>query len=288
MASGECVVKINEVILEALNTKTGAPNGGTRPGYQNDEVHVDPKTGEADFSGLTQAAQGAKMLGRGAQSVGKGIARGATAVGGAIAQGAKNVGGAIANTLGTDPVTGRPRTTLGYLARDFVGDFNYDAAARRKIKGLLAKGDEWLNAPDNAKPNLSADEQTQINKLLQQHGDAPINWEGTPTSPTTATTPATPAVMPNKPTGAQVPIGQRLVVLRPQPATMSGDPRRHGWYKMNDGWYDANGNPINDENKVAELEKLAPTGKLEPLPAGANDPAADWQKHVSGANESSK
>ena len=58
-------MKINEIIVEALNQSTGTPNGSTNPGYQNDEVHVDPRTGEADFSGLKQAWQGAKMLGRG-------------------------------------------------------------------------------------------------------------------------------------------------------------------------------------------------------------------------------
>lgn len=58
-------MKINEVIVEALNKATGTPN----PDYQNDEVHVDPKTGQADFSGIKQAWQGAKMLGRGAASL---------------------------------------------------------------------------------------------------------------------------------------------------------------------------------------------------------------------------
>lgn len=165
-------MKINEVITEAFNASTGTPNG------------------QPNFSGLKQAAQGAKMLGRGAQAVGKGIAQGAKTVGGAVAQGVKNVGSNIANQFGTDPATGRPRSTLGYLARDFVGSSNYDASAQDKVQSLLDKGDEWLNAPANAKPNLTDDEKEQINKILQKNNSY-IDWNA-PSRPPAQTTPATP------------------------------------------------------------------------------------------------
>lgn len=66
-------MKINEIVIEAVNPSTGTPNADPERGWDQDTYtgHVDPNTVQMpDFSGLTQAAQGAKMLG-------KGIARGA-------------------------------------------------------------------------------------------------------------------------------------------------------------------------------------------------------------------
>ena len=125
---------------------------------------------------------------------------------------------------------------------------------------------------------------------VKQYFDNVLNkysaYEKTATEvPSTSLTPA--STMPKKPTGVQVPMGQRLVVI-PKNSIQPIEQRRHGFYKMNDGWYDAGGNPIDDKNTIAKLEKLAPNGKLEPLPSKFNDPAADWEKHVSGANESIK
>ena len=70
MASGECVVKINEVIVEAVNTGTGTPNPDIK--------------------------QGAKMLGRG-------IKKGAGAIGRGLKagwQGAEKIASATADTIG--------------------------------------------------------------------------------------------------------------------------------------------------------------------------------------------
>jgi hypothetical protein len=63
-------VKINEVIVEAINTGTGTPNPEFSPevdrvGNRNSEYEVEFPNGAPDFSGLKQAAQGAKMLGKG-------------------------------------------------------------------------------------------------------------------------------------------------------------------------------------------------------------------------------
>lgn len=83
MALGECVVKINEIILEALNKGTGTPNPEFSPevdkvGNRNSDYEVEYPNGAPDFSGLKQASRGANMLG-------KGITKGAKAAGNFIA-----------------------------------------------------------------------------------------------------------------------------------------------------------------------------------------------------------
>lgn len=59
-------MKINEIVVEAINTSTGTPNPDVNQiGNRNAEYGVEFPQGAPDFSGLKQAAQGAKMLGRG-------------------------------------------------------------------------------------------------------------------------------------------------------------------------------------------------------------------------------
>jgi hypothetical protein len=59
-------VKINEIVLEAINTSTGTPNPDVdQIGNRNAEYGVEFPQGAPDFSGLKRAAQGVKMLGKG-------------------------------------------------------------------------------------------------------------------------------------------------------------------------------------------------------------------------------
>lgn len=110
-------------------------------------------------------------------------------------------------------------------------------------------------------------------------------WGKTPVPTAQASTP-TPSPV-TAPTGVQVPIGKRLVVIPPSTTQGSTDPRRSGYFKMNNGhWYNAVGNPVNDPTAIAKLEKLSGRGKLEQLPP-ENNPDSDWEDMASGTNESS-
>lgn len=71
-------MKINEIIVEAVNTSTGTPNPDLERGWDQDTYtgQVNPKTVQMpDFSGLSQAAQGAKMLGKGISQGAKNLYR---------------------------------------------------------------------------------------------------------------------------------------------------------------------------------------------------------------------
>jgi hypothetical protein len=138
-------VKINEIILEAINTSTGTPNRNAKPS-------IDFPRGAPDFSGIKQAAQGAKMLG-------KGVAKGAAAAGNTISKGIKAVpglakrigqnamaaGGAIANA--EIPFGGSIGGVAGELAKQAMGDVNYDATVNRK--GLAPGVQHYVGGIDN-------------------------------------------------------------------------------------------------------------------------------------------
>ena len=150
MASGECVVKINEVIVEAVNTNTGTPNPGStdvnQVGNRNSDFEVEFPNGAPDFSGLQQAKQGASMLGRG-------IKQGAGAIGKDLKagwQGAEKIAGATADTIGD----------IAQGAQQYIPGTQDRAAKLANQQNAKPWIDRW-NQGIRANPEINTPEQLQ-------------------------------------------------------------------------------------------------------------------------------
>lgn len=134
-------MKINEIIVEALNKNTGTPNADTERGWDQDTYtgHVDPATVQMpDFSGLRQAAQGAKTLGQGFKKGWQGVKKVAGGIQGAgqglrstmkqhagekeTAQAAKYWANKWSEAVGANPAIATDKTALQSFAKKITSN----------------------------------------------------------------------------------------------------------------------------------------------------------------------
>lgn len=209
-------MKINEIVIEAVNPSTGTPNADPERGWDQDTYtgHVDPNTVQMpDFSGLTQAAQGAKTLGQGFKKGWQGVKKLAGGVRGAVQgfqgtsaqhtgqketeEAAKHWATKWNEAVGADPTIAQNPTALQNFAKKITsnrinpaaptdmsapGVVKYLTTALGQYKATIAIGGQPPPPPnDNAEPEQAA---AAPSRFVDADGNPMAAAPAQPTKPT--------------------------------------------------------------------------------------------------------